>query len=374
MKSFNILLVDDIEANILALESLLYENLEDIKILSCNDVNTALKMLIKERVDFIISDVQMPNINGFEFIDLLKKHKKTKDIPIIFITASTVSSSLISKMRGLELGAIDYLTKPIEDFILIPKLRNYIELFRLQQKIKEQDQLLLQQSKQAMMGEMIGMIAHQWRQPITNIKLLVSSIELKAMDENFKKDISFQDLTIQKAGNIKNIVDELSTTITDFIDFFKPNKEKTNINLKQAIEDSIELASASFETNNISVSINCNEDLFLNIYEREFKQVIISILNNAKDQLLLKNSDDRKIIITISKDNEYINVEIFDNGGGINESIIENIFEPYFSTKSQNGTGIGLYMSKIIIENHIEGQLLVENKNDGANFIIKLNL
>jgi signal transduction histidine kinase len=200
------------------------------------------------------------------------------------------------------------------------------------------------------------------------------SIELKAMDENFKKDISFQDLTIQKAGNIKNIVDELSTTITDFIDFFKPNKEKTNINLKQAIEDSIELASASFETNNISVSINCNEDLFLNIYEREFKQVIISILNNAKDQLLLKNSDDRKIIITISKDNEYINVEIFDNGGGINESIIENIFEPYFSTKSQNGTGIGLYMSKIIIENHIEGQLLVKNKNDGANFIIKLNL
>jgi signal transduction histidine kinase len=373
LKNFNILIVDDIEANLISLESLLVENLQDITVIKCIDANSALKIVIKQKIDFIISDVQMPNMNGFEFVDMLKKHKKTKDIPIIFITASVVSCGSMSKMRGLELGAIDYLTKPIEDYILIPKLRNYIDIFRLQQTIKEKDQMLLQQSKQAIMGDMIGMIAHQWRQPITNIKLLASSIELKVEDKNFKEDISLEDLTRDKIKTIKNIVDDLSMTITDFIEFFKPNKEKIDVDLKKAIQESIDLTLASFEAANIDIQIICPQNLFVNTYEREFKQVFISIINNAKDQLISKNPDNKKIKVSIFKDeDDSICVEVLDNAGGISDEIISKIFEPYFSTKSKNGSGIGLYMSKIIIENHINGKLFAKNKEDGASFIIKL--
>jgi signal transduction histidine kinase len=367
--NFNILIVDDIKANIISLESLLTSNLSGINVIKCYDANDALKVTMIKRIDFIISDVQMPNMNGFEFVDILKRHKKTKNIPIIFITASEIACNDISTMKGLELGAIDYLMKPINDSILIAKLKNYIEIFRLQQQIKEKDKMLLEQSNQ-----IIGMIAHQWRQPITNVKLLATSIEMKIKNKDFQEEISTEELVLDKTSNIKSIVNELSETITDFINFFKPKKEKSEVNIIKIIKECIELTSASFSIHDIKIDIDYVDNIIINTYERELKQVIMNIIHNAKDQIVSSKTELKTIDIKVYKNKESVFIDFIDKAGGIEKDILTKIFEPYFSTKSQNGTGLGLYMSKVIINNNLEGELTVKNIDNGAKFTIILPL
>ena len=140
------------------------------------------------------------------------------------------------------------------------------------------------------------------------------------------------------------------------------------------IEDCISLTSGSFRNNSINIRIDSNSDLKLKIYDREFKQVVINILNNAKDILIEKLENNRNIKVTIREDKDYGIIKIHDNAGGVPTDILSKIFDPYFSTKSHNGTGLGLYMSKTIIDEHLKGSLSVDNDDDGAVFTIKLPL
>jgi len=168
----------------------------------------------------------------------------------------------------------------------------------------------------------------------------------------------------------------MSQTIDDFRNFYKPSKEKKRFNIKDSIIQSSKIVKSSLEKNSINLEINAIE-IEIDNYENEFEQVIVNILNNAIDAKIIKEQITKfkaKIEIKIYKENEDIFISIFNNCGNIDENIIERIFEPYFTTKFENqGTGIGLYMTKIIVEKNMGGKIEAINKDDGVEFLIKLN-
>lgn len=231
---------------------------------------------------------------------------------------------------------------------------------------KEQEierQFLIQKSKLSSMGEMMGAIAHQWRQPLN-----VLNLNIQNLDDDFsegKIDKTFIDAFIAK--NKKTIM-FMSKTIDDFRNFFKIDKAKQNFLIKEAIIETITLQSAQFKNRNIHIEILGEEYEYYG-FRGEFQQVILNILGNAKDAILEQNVMAGHISIVLNE--KRISIE--DNAGGIDEAILERIFEPYFTTKEQgDGTGIGLYMSKIIIEKNMGGKLEVHNTQKGAKFTILL--
>lgn len=238
-------------------------------------------------------------------------------------------------------------------------------------KQKEQEQLLIQQTRLAAMGEMIGNIAHQWRQPLNALGLVLQN--LKFSYELGELDDKLMDKSITKANLLTK---NMSKTIDDFRNFFRPNKAKEDFNINESVINALELVEPTFEHHNIKLEKDFyNKKIEFNGFPNEFSQVILNILTNAKDALLENNIENPKVIIQTKIEEEYICISIKDNAIGINEEIINKIFEPYFTTKDEGkGTGIGLYMSKIIIENNMNGKIEVENKTNGANFIIKLPL
>jgi signal transduction histidine kinase len=246
----------------------------------------------------------------------------------------------------------------------------YYLINRLIKELKENEEnhlMLLRQSKLATMGEMIAMIAHQWRQPVTAISAIAQSIMFK------KKLNKMQDVDLEKElSSIKDISFHLSSTIDDFRDFFKPNKDKDYIEPKLLLQDTLSLLEHQLKNKSISVSLDSSFDDKMYIYKGEFTQVILNIINNAKDALIQKNIENKKIDIKLSQKDNKLLLSIQDNAGGIGVDIIDSIFDPYFSTKGHNGTGLGLYMSKVIIESHLKGVLKVENRENGARFIIEL--
>ena len=236
------------------------------------------------------------------------------------------------------------------------------------EKNRQKDKQLIEQSRLAQMGEMLSMIAHQWRQPLNAISFSSAGLELKAQLGKANSDI-----VLESAQNISENVQYLSRTIDDFKDFFKPQKEKQLISCTQVIKKTLKIISPSLQHKNIEIIEELNMQEMLYTYNNELQQVILNILQNAVDVLVDKQIEKPSIkITTFFKDNSYI-IEIEDNGGGISADNIEKIFNPYFSTKlEKEGTGLGLYMSKMIIEDHCLGKLSVKNINDGAIFEIKL--
>jgi len=233
-----------------------------------------------------------------------------------------------------------------------------------EEKAKAQEELMRQQHRLAQMGEMINMIAHQWRQPLSAITAATASINLKAKLNKLENDTA-----VELSDKIKDFSMHLSSTIDDFRNFFQTNKTKTLTNYKQIIDSVLSILDSSLEKNSIELEIVIDELEELNTYENELKQVILNIIKNAEDALLESFVEKRKIMININK----TTLVICDNAGGIENNILDKIFEPYFSTKlKKDGTGLGLYMSKLIIEDHCSGNLSVKNNDDGACFIIKL--
>jgi two-component system, NtrC family, sensor kinase len=244
-------------------------------------------------------------------------------------------------------------------------------------ELKKKQSILYQQSKMAAMGEMIGNIAHQWRQPLSTIS--TSSTGLIACKN---LDVLEDSLLLDSLNKINNSAQYLSNTIDDFRNFFNPNKIKNEFSLKNSIKTTFELISAQFNAQNIHIIKNI-EDIRVCSYENELIQALINILNNARDALKNKGNelDKRLIFIDILKKDKNAIIKIKDNAGGINDKNIKKIFEPYFTTKQKSeGTGIGLYMTQEIIVKHLGGEINVSNKSfiyidnsyTGAEFEIKL--
>jgi len=234
-------------------------------------------------------------------------------------------------------------------------------------KNRKKDQLLMQHTRLAQMGEMINMIAHQWRQPLNAISTTASGLRLKNSIGQYDKE--FFDKNLKK---IEDYTKHLSNTIEDFRNFFKPNKKIESISIKEMIEKALSILEVSLRNHNIQVIKEYHNSSKIKTYVNEVMHVILNIIKNAEDVITERGIEKGIIEIrTKEKKNCHI-IEIEDNGGGIDSKIIDRIFDPYFSTKKKKGTGIGLYMSKIIIEDHCKGEIEVENKEEGALFKIKL--
>ena len=233
-------------------------------------------------------------------------------------------------------------------------------------KNRKKDQQLLEQSRLAQMGEMLSMIAHQWRQPLAAISSASSALELKANLDKIDKET-----VLKNSQNISKYSQHLSATIDDFRDFFKPNKELNSVTFCELIESVLSILEVSIETKNISLVKECNCGKKFNTHSNEMKQVVLNLIKNAEDILVEKGVEKPYVkLATYTLKDKHI-LEVSDNGGGIPEEIKDKIFDPYFSTKlDKNGTGLGLYMSKIIVEEHCNGELNVTNNEDGALFQI----
>ncbi len=232
-------------------------------------------------------------------------------------------------------------------------------------KSRQKDFIMMHQSRLAAMGEMIGNIAHQWKQPLNALIFLLYNIKDYYETNELTKE------TLDKlVDNGDTLIRKMSATIDDFRSFFRPNKKKELFNVNKIIKDSLSLVDASLRFNNISVTLNEEEEIAVWGFANEYSQVILNILNNAKDAVLAKGIDGKITIDVFQKDHFNI-LKIKDNGGGIPEEIKNRVFDPYFTTKEEGkGTGIGLYMSKVIIEEHMDGYLDAHNENGGAEFSI----
>ena len=614
----NILIVDDIPENIFSLKTLL-EDIFNINVFSVLSAKEAIKILMNNEIDLILTDVQMPEINGFEFAKYIKEIEKLKNIPLIFITA--INNKDEFKVQGYELGAVDYITKPIDSYILEQKLSKYFEIFNNKKNLENQNKhitkllnvsgvgyvltnpniannpvifvndyfcqltgysrdeilgknlnllqvddsdkkerleikkaleqnkevtkilknkkkngeiyynkvsispifnentnkleyfvgiqndvttmvkekifletilntsqsiilvtngkelktinnrffeifnyknledfrtkhkcicelfikkenknylqseinglewnkyillepllfhevciidknnnerifqvesnsnfmeysedeqvitltditqltinkkMIIEQSKFAAMGEMISMIAHQWRQPLTTLTLVLDKMNIlnqfnqldnKKFEQHYSKSI--------------NLIQYMSKTVNDFRKFFQDNDIREKILLEEVIYQSYELIEPALNKysiiSKIIIEADC-QNLILKINSSKFSQVLLNLYKNSLDEFKTKHIENPFIQTKCFINEKYVLIEVLDNAGGIPQNIINKIFEPYFSTKSKNGTGLGLYMSKIIIEQQLNGLIDVKNKNGGACFRIMLPL
>jgi len=238
------------------------------------------------------------------------------------------------------------------------------------EKSREKDRQLIMQSRLALMGELLSMIAHQWRQPLNVIGGVVADMEL---------DIALNEYNPEKMKSslqtIKDMIKHLSSTIDDFRKFYRKDNAKQEVNIEDVLKEVLNIAKASLKNKKIKLNVNVNCDKKLLIYPNELKQVLLNLIKNAEDILIEREIKDPVINIEIFKNADKCIIEVKDNGGGVDEEYKDKIFEPYFTTKNEkNGTGLGLYMSKNIVEKRLDGEIHQYNDENGAVFRIELRI
>jgi signal transduction histidine kinase len=242
-------------------------------------------------------------------------------------------------------------------------------------EVRQKDKLLIQQSKMAAMGEMIGAIAHQWRQPLNALGLMIQDFRLSYQLNDLNPEY-VEKITGDAMGQVKY----MSKTIDDFRNFFRPDKPKSIFKIQDCVNDVLKIASSQLTASKVEAIINFEDEILeVDGYENEFKQVVLNLITNAKDAIVDNSKADEDILgriyIDAYKEDGKAILTITDNGGGIKDSVLEKIFEPYFTTKDQGkGTGIGLYMCKMIIEDNMNGSIFAFNHQDGARFQVELAL
>jgi len=249
------------------------------------------------------------------------------------------------------------------------KLNEQLEEYKKKLETKiESDKILFQKARQAQMGEMISMIAHQWRQPLASLSSTIISMQLDIINPKYNLDNKRQrdEFFAQQQQKFDKIVkqfDVLSRTIDDFKNFFKPTKEKNHININIPIKQALSILDVALKQSNTKIELNIQKTAKIDIHQNEITQVIINIIQNSIDNFGLQQIENPLIQIDIYQQNNKVFVDILDNGGGIDVDILPNIFDAYFSTKKQRGKGMGLYIAKSFIELDLNGKLLIENSN-----------
>jgi signal transduction histidine kinase len=273
-----------------------------------------------------------------------------------------LSAALAERLKRLH----DEYTSKLKDHNKNLKLAVELAL----KKERQKDEMLIEQARLASMGEMIEQIAHQWRQPLNDIGLL-------NQDMYFKKHLSkLSDEDFDRIHEgIDNNIRYMSDTIDDFRNYYRSDKKKESFLLCDMLDSMLSIIGATLEHSSVKINLDIDKEIRLFIVKNELQQVLLIILNNAKDALISNNIDKKSIEIKAYKDAKNVYILVSDNAGGIPKEIKSKIFDPYFTTKHKNqGTGIGLYMSKMIIEKNMQGRLSVENVERGASFTIKLPL
>lgn len=234
---------------------------------------------------------------------------------------------------------------------------------------KKQEALLIQQSRLAAMGEMIGSIAHQWRQPLNALGLVLQNMRMQ-----YKHGQLTDDSMVRMTDKAARLMERMSLTIDEFRNFFKPSKHQETFNLRRAMLSAADIMEAALRNHNIELTLECDDDIEIFGIAGELSQVLLNLLSNAKDALLGSGQKMPRILMRAARVHDGVRIDVEDNGGGIPPNVIDKIFEPYFTTKEEGkGTGIGLYMSKTIVESYLRGRLLATNTVEGARFTLEIS-
>ncbi len=319
-------------------------------------INGSMGVQKDDLILFSIMQKVLENLSAHKVDNIIKnwrltRYQKVKDYTLVYFILA-IAIGVMSIML--------YYHRKLKD--------SNTKLVKTVEELTQKDRMLTFQSKQAVMGEMMSMIAHQWRQPLSTITLQISNLQI---DKMMGKDVDNKNLD-KVLVDISDKIIYLSETVDDFQTYFHPNKEKTNIGIIEFVEKVLTLNKARVETSGVSININIDKDIALNIYINELIQVFLNIINNSLDAFETQDINDKNIDISVIQENEYIEILIKDNAGGIKEEYLEKLFEPYFSTKGKNGTGLGLYMSSMIIQKQFGGSLHVEYSNAETTFKIKI--
>jgi C4-dicarboxylate-specific signal transduction histidine kinase len=237
-----------------------------------------------------------------------------------------------------------------------------------QKECEQHNKILTQQSKMAALGEMIGNIAHQWRQPLMELSSILINTEAKI---KIQHNIS-NDEILEVIDRSNHILKYMSNTIDDFRNFFAKDKEKTKYKISEQIKRTVNILECTLDNKNIKINIILKHNPTIYGYKNEYSQVLINIILNAKDVLVQRDVKNGLIEVTVYEKEGHCITEILDNGGGISEKYIDDIFKPFVTFEKKDGTGIGLFMSKLMVENNMNGTLSATNEQNGAKFFITL--
>ncbi|HJV35744.1 hybrid sensor histidine kinase/response regulator [Geomonas sp.] len=422
-----ILIVDDDENSRVFLERALLK--QGYRVESVANGVQALARADHSPPQLIISDILMPELDGFELCRRVKTDDRLRGIPFVFYSATYIAAD--DRRLAMKLGASRFLIKPMEldDFLRMIRdvirehqkkqlpvpdapLAERCELNRMQmeslsrkldQKVLElrrergarekaeqeysdlkssvkqlvaqavaeerrRDDQLIIQGRQAFMGEMINNIAHQWRQPLNTLGLLAQDLQLTQRLGEFTPE--FIDANLTKT---MEVIRKMSRTIEGFSTFFRPEREKVEFRVLDVVSKVCGFVREGFKAGQIAIELEAPADPVVIGYPGEFSQVILNILMNARDALISRAVESPTITVAVKDEDGRAVVEVTDNGGGIPAEIIDKVFDPYFTTKGPDGgTGVGLFMSKSIIEKNMGGRLLVANAKEGARFRLEL--
>ena len=341
------------------LPNAIYYKNKDGKFLGCNKAFSKLLNIPKKEVigktakDFFAPDIAKRN----EQID--RKLFKTLGTDTSDVTLHLADN----QMKHIIIKKAVYLNNDSSIGGIVCIMDDITE--RIQQK-----QFLIQQGKLAEMGDMVAAIAHQWNEPLVELSAQVQDIQTSFM-LNELKDSQVKDFVNDSMVQIKY----MSKTLSDFRNFLKPSTKKIMFSIKESFDDIFEIIGKQIFYSNINMKVNYNydgDDLLIFGYENEFKQVLLNLINNAKNKIIDKNSDGKyNLTINVNECEKYNTIEIIDDGGNISSNIIDKIFEPYFTTKKR-GTGFGLYMAKVIVEDKMNGYITAQNRDKNVVFTIKL--
>lgn len=362
---YTILIVDDTATNI----DILLDLLQGYDLVVAMDGKSALDILADDNnIDLILLDIMMPNMDGFEVCKKIKQNTKTKDIPVIFLTAKSDDDSI---KTAFEIGGIDYVTKPFRPIELTSKIKTHLQLVTHQKQV-------LEDNRHIVLEELINNIAHQWRQPLSVISTQASSILL----QKELGIISDEEISTGCNSILKN-TDFLSNTIENFRKILIYKSHTEVFNLQELIEDNRSLLEYTDNDENSSISINIQKDIVIKGFKNELIQVILHIVDNAKS---IECPEEKRVILLDAKKENNGNkvvITIQDNCGGIKSEIMDKIFDPYFTTKHKYiGTGLGLYIAYNVIKNSFLGTIKATNSSfeyenttyKGANFEIQIPL
>ena len=401
-------------------------------VIEAQDGQEGLEQAVCHPPDIIISDALMPRMDGFQLIRAIKADPALRAIPFIFYSSTYTGEK--EHELALSLGAEAFINKPVEPAVLWERtcaimqecaarqqaasqqiinegeerfLREYSQVVatKLEEKVREleealalrkqaeeelrrlnieleqriaqeveknraKDHILAHQARLAAMGEMLSNIAHQWRQPLNNIALIIQNQQAEFADQSLT-----QTACNEYTQECLKMLGYLSHTIDTFCDFYQPDHGRQSFELNQAIDESLRLVHDDLEACDIVVTLTKCCDLVINGYRKEFSQVLLNIIQNAKEAILLQQPSQPQIEIRCSQQDSRALIRVIDNGGGIPQEIMHKVFDPYFTRKFKaQGVGMGLYMAKMIIEKHMGGRIAVSNHADGAEVSLELPL
>ncbi len=376
---------------------------------TANSLGEYLEMAAADPPDIAMVDLNLPDGRA---VEVLTSPAESGPFPVLVMTSYGNEQTAVEALKS---GALDYLVKSPEAFADMPRIierslrewklllerkraeeqlrkahdelevqvrerteelaktitllqEEMSERLHAMEALRQQERLLILQSRFAAMGEMIGNIAHQWRQPINGLGLIVQDMALTYDLGGFNRDF-----LADRVDKATELISHMSRTIDDFRDFFKQDKKIVPFNVRELIEKSVSLVEASFRSQDISIEVHAPGNPVINGYPGEYSQVLLNILVNARDALLERGTPNPEITVTLCTENGKTAVTIADNAGGIAEDIMDKVFDPYFTTKGpQRGTGIGLFMAKTIIEKNMNGRVTARNAESGAEFRIEV--